>query len=99
MTITFLWIHIEFKYRSFAIRQKDILYKSGWLFQKTTAVPYTKIQHCSVVQGIVSRIYRLANINIYTAASNNFDVSIKGLKLEEAEQLKDWLMQQNNNNE
>lgn len=97
IVITFLWIHIEFKFRSFAVRQHDILYKRGWIFQKTVAVPYNKIQHCSVVQGLLSRIYGLANLTIYTAASNNFDVAIRGLKLSEAQQLKDWLMQQNNN--
>lgn len=93
--VTLIWIKVEFKYRSFAVRQKDIVYKSGWLFQKTTAVPYNKIQHCSVSQGLFSRIYKLANLQIFTAASNNFDVVIKGLKLADAEQLKDWLMQQN----
>jgi uncharacterized protein len=93
---TFLYINVEFKFRSFAIRQYDVVYKSGWIFQKIEALPFTKIQHSTVSQNIISRKFNLANITFYTAASHDGDVTIHGLLFNQAEQIKDFIMQQNN---
>lgn len=92
---TFFYINIEFKNRSFAIRQHDILYKSGWIFQKIQALPYAKIQHCTLSQNVIAKKFNLANITFYTAAGHGGDVTIHGLIFEEADQLKDFITQQN----
>lgn len=93
--VVVLWLNVEFKYRSYAIRQKDVLYKTGWLIQKTHAVAYNKIQHCSVIQGFIAKKFGLADLKIFTAAGFSYDITIRGLKFENAEALKDWIMQQN----
>lgn len=88
-----LYIQLSFSYRSYAIRQKDILYKHGWLIQKTHAVAYAKIQHCAVIQSFLAKKFNLANLKIYTAAGFGYDITIKGITLPEAEQLKDFILQ------
>ncbi|MFY8128907.1 MAG: PH domain-containing protein [Chitinophagaceae bacterium] len=94
LTFTFLYINIEFKNRSFALRQHDVVYKSGWIFQTIEALPFSKIQHCTVSQNVIAKKFNLANITFYTAASHGGDVTIHGLTFEQAEQLKDFIMQQ-----
>jgi len=51
------------------------------------------VQHCELVSGPIGRKYGLASIKLNTAASNNIDISIKGLKQETAEQLKAFIME------
>jgi membrane protein YdbS with pleckstrin-like domain/uncharacterized glyoxalase superfamily protein PhnB len=86
-------IEIGFKNLAWAVREKDIQFKKGWLFQSTHIIPFNKIQHCELVSGPIGRKYGLASIRINTAASNNIDISIKGLKKETAEQLKAFIME------
>jgi hypothetical protein len=93
MTITYLSIVIGFKNRSWAVREKDIIYRTGWLFQSTHIIPFVKVQHCIVRTGPIERFYGLASIQLLTAASHVGDISIHGLKKENAEQLKEWIME------
>jgi len=87
------FIEIGFKNLSWALREKDIQFKKGWLFQSTHIIPFNKVQHCELVSGPIGRKYGLASIRLNTASSNNIDISIKGLKQETAEQLKAFIME------
>lgn len=90
--LTFASIEIGYKNKAWALREKDIIFKTGWLFQSTHIIPFVKVQHCSVNSGPISRKYRLASIKLNTASSNNIDISIHGLKQETADQLKAFIM-------
>jgi uncharacterized protein len=87
------WISmtISFKFSGYALRQHDLLYKSGWLKRKTKAVPVKRIQHVSVQSGPIERKYGLASISIYTAGSEAADFTISGITRERAEMIKDWI--------
>lgn len=84
----------SFKRKKYAVRERDILYSTGWLFQNTHMVPFNRMQHCVVNSGPIERKFKLASVSLYTAASEGRDITIHGLPLEEAEQLKDLIMQQ-----
>ena len=86
-------IEIGFKNRSWALRDKDIIFKKGWLFQSTHIVPFTKVQHCILKTGPVGRRYNLASLRFMTAASHQRDISINGLSLEDAEKIKEHARQ------
>lgn len=88
--ITF--IEIGFKNLAWALRDKDIIFKKGWLFQSTHIIPFVKVQHCELISGPIGRRFGLASIKLNTAASNHADISIKGLKHETAENLKAFIM-------
>lgn len=67
---------ISFKRWGYALREKDVAYRAG-IFSKTTEiVPYSKIQHVQVKEGIVSRFFGLASIEVFTAGMG------KSLKIE-----------------
>lgn len=86
-------IIVGFKNRSWGIREKDILFKKGWLFQSTHIIPFIKVQHCIVKCGPIDRRFGLASIKVMTAASHDLDISIHGLKQETAEDLKILIME------
>lgn len=84
----------SFRRKKYAVRERDILYSTGWLFQNTHMVPFNRMQHCVVNSGPIERKFGLASVSLYTAASEGKDITLHGLKQEEAEQLKDLIMQQ-----
>lgn len=83
---------ISFKKRGYAFRQHDVLYKSGIISESTTIIPYSRIQHVALNEGIISRLFGLASIGIYTAGSGNSDIEIPGIEKEKAQSIKQLLM-------
>jgi len=51
-------------------------------------VPFKRIQHSEVTQGPVDRFFNLAKLRVFTAGGSGSDLTIPGLKLEEANKLK-----------
>ena len=93
-TVTIVSGTRSFKRKKYAVRERDILYSTGWLFQHMHMVPFNRMQHCVVNSGPIERKFGLASVSLYTAASEGKDITIHGLPQEEAEQLKDLIMQQ-----
>ena len=81
------------KRRGFAVREKDILYKRGLLSSTTTMIPFNRIQHVAMHEGVFSRMFDLAQIQIFTAGGSSSDIKIAGIEKEKAENIKELLMQ------
>lgn len=84
----------SFNRKAYAVREKDILFQTGWIIRKLHIVPFNRVQHCVVQSGPLSRKFGLAGVSIYTAASGNQDIAIRGLKAEDAETLKSFILEQ-----
>lgn len=82
---------IGFKKRKYAVRDKDISYKSGLLFKTITTVPFSRVQHLEIDEGVFSRIFQLASLSVYTAGDSIDDLEIRGIKKEEAIQIKEFI--------
>ncbi len=78
--------------RAYAIRERDITYRKGVLFQTQTVVPFNRVQHCEISQGPVERWFNLKKLEIYTAGGSSSDLSIAGLDTELAPKLKDYII-------
>jgi len=81
-----------FKIKGYAIRQKDVSYKSGLIWFSMVSVPLNRIQHCEVSQGPLGRLFDLASVKVYTAGGSSSDLSIKGLKKDRAHRLRDYII-------
>ncbi|MBA4258324.1 PH domain-containing protein [Sediminibacterium sp.] len=92
IVVLIAFIEIGFKNLAWALRDKDIIFKKGWLFQSTYIIPFVKVQHCELLSGPIGRKFGLASIKLNTAASNDIDISINGLKQDTAEQLKAFII-------
>jgi membrane protein YdbS with pleckstrin-like domain len=88
--------NISFEHSGYALRERDILFKRGWLIRKTRVVPLKRIQHVSVQSGPIERKFGLASISIYTAGSEEADFTINGVTKERAQQIKEWISTQLN---
>ena len=82
---------LSFPYRGYPIRDKDISYKRGLITFTLTTIPFTRVQHVELDQGILAKSMRLATIKVYTAGSSTGDLSIPGLPVDIAQQIRSYL--------
>ena len=75
----------------YAVREKDIVYKRGFIFNKTTIVPFNRVQHVSISRGVWDKILGISSLNIFTAGGSGSDITIPGLDPKMALQLKEAL--------
>lgn len=85
--------YFGFKIKGYAVRQHDLMYRQGLLFRTLTVVPFSRIQHSEVQQGVIERQFGLASLSAYTAGGSQSDIVIPGLKQEQAEQIRQLLSQ------
>ena len=85
VVILFLNALIGFKFRKYALRERDLVYQQGWLKRTLIIVPFNRIQHIKVEQGWFSKILHLKSVSVYTAGINGGDISINGLPEDVAE--------------
>lgn len=82
-----------FAFKGYALRQRDISYRSGLFFPSVTTIPFGKIQQVSVRMNLVSRLFGLYYVDVVNgsqAAMNQ--LTIPGLTRENAERLKSLLI-------
>lgn len=91
MLLSFFGINRGYYKRSYALRDKDLTYKKGWIFYSTTTIPFNRIQHTEVSQGPLERRFELCSLKIFTAGGSTSDLSIPGLEEDEAQQLRDFI--------
>ena len=80
------------RYRSwgYAERGDDLLVRRGVMFRRLTIVPYGRMQFVDVTAGPVDRMFKLATVQLHTAAAAT-DARIPGLSRDEADRLRDRL--------
>jgi len=83
----------SFKRRGFALREKDVLYKSGIIAEKTIIIPLNRIQHVALNEGMFSRMFSLGTLQIYTASGSSGEMHIAGIEIEQARAIKEALVQ------
>jgi len=83
---------IRFKKKGFAFRNHDVLFRHGIIATNTIVIPYNRVQHVALHEGLVSRYFGLANIEIFTAGGSSSDIEIPGIEKEQAENIKQLLM-------
>lgn len=88
--------NIGLKRRGFAVREKDIIYASGVLALSTTIVPFSRIQHIALHEGMIPRLFQLGELQVFTAGGSSGSLHIRGIEIEEARRIKELLMKQIN---
>ena len=76
----------------YRLRDDDLLFRRGIMFQRFVAVPYGRMQLVDITRGPLARAVGLADLKLVTAAAAS-NVSIPGLQFEAAEQLRDQLVE------
>jgi uncharacterized protein len=80
------------RYRAwgYAEREDDLLVRRGVMIRRLTVVPYGRMQFIDVTAGPVDRLFKLATVQLHTAAAAS-DARIPGLERAEADRLRDRL--------
>lgn len=83
----------------YAIREKDIIYRRGFIFNKTTVIPFNRVQHASISRGVWDKVLGISSLNVFTAGGSGSDITIPGLEPEMALQLKEAIAVKISNDE
>lgn len=75
----------------YQLREDDLLFRRGIMFQRFVSVPYGRMQLVDITRSPVARALGLAELKFVTAAAAT-GVVIPGLPMNDAEQLRDHLV-------
>jgi hypothetical protein len=86
-----LWVERR-RYLAWAYRERDedLIVSRGVLVRRVSVVPYGRMQFVEVTAGPFERVFRLATVQLHTAAAAS-DARIPGLERDEAVRLRDRL--------
>ncbi len=88
----FLWPSISVPRKGYALRDKDIIYKSGVFWRTVTAIPFNRIQHVEKSSTPLDRRFEIATLQLFTAGGSGGDLKIHGLPATVAEQLRVFIL-------
>lgn len=83
-----VWPWVSVPRRGYALRDKDILYKTGVWWRSRQVVPFNRVQHAVTSNAPLDRRFGLANLTVFTAGGSVGDLVIAGLGEEVAERLR-----------
>lgn len=81
--------HLSYRRWRYEVRERDLFVSKGFLFFKTTLIPFDRIQYVENHQGPVDRIFGLTQLAVYTAGGRAG--RIPGLGIPEAERVREEL--------
>jgi len=75
----------------YQLREDDLVFRRGILWQRMVAVPYGRMQLVDITHGPLDRLFNIAQLKLVTAAATT-GVTIPGLTQAAAERLRDTLI-------
>lgn len=95
--IVVLFVSALFAFRrvramGYLLREDDLVFRRGIMFERVVAVPYGRLQLVDVTRGPLLRMLGLATLKFVTASAAT-GVQLPGLRLDDAEQLRDRLIE------
>ncbi len=76
----------------YRLRDDDLLFRRGLMFQRFVAVPYGRMQLVDINRGPLDRALGLAGLKLVTAAAAS-NVTVPGLPMAAAEELRDQIVE------
>lgn len=87
-----LWPLVSVPKKGYALRDKDLVYRSGVLWRSVTAVPFNRVQHVETASTPLDRRFGLASLQLYTAGTSGGDLAIHGLPGDAAERMRVFVL-------
>jgi len=92
IVLSYIFAVKGFRHKAYAVRGRDVVYKSGWLWRTMVTIPFNRVQHLQVDQGPLERKMKLARLKIFTAGGQSSDLTIPGLRPETARRIKQFIV-------
>lgn len=83
---------LSFQKKGFAFREHDVVFRHGIIATTTMVIPYNRIQHVALHEGLIERWFGLASVEVFTAGGTASDLGIPGIEKSQAEDIKQLLM-------
>jgi len=90
--LSIYWSFFSHRYKGYALREQDILYKTGVLWCKKTVLPFNRIQHIETHRSLLQRKLNIASLRLYTAGGLKADLVISGLDSSRTDEIKQFLL-------
>jgi len=90
--VSLLWPGLSVPRRGYVLRDKDIVFRKGVIWQSVTAVPFNRIQHVETSNTPLDRRFGLATLQLFTAGGSGGDLKIDGLGKDIAERLRVFIL-------
>lgn len=87
-----LWPLVSVPKKGYALRDRDLVYRAGVFWRSVTAVPFNRVQHVETASTPLDRRFGLASLQLYTAGSSGGDLAIDGLRAEDAERMRVFVL-------
>ena len=88
-----LWFAgVSVRHKSYLIRSHDISYREGVFFKTWVTIPFSRVQHCEIIKGIVDGMIGLVELRVFTAGGSSSDIVIPGLRPDIAFALKEHII-------
>lgn len=85
---------LDARFRAWALREHDLIYRYGVIWRKTVIVPFARIQHVEALNGPLERYLRLMRVKCFTAGGMSADLTVKGLDQDSARRVRQYLLEQ-----
>lgn len=79
----------RYRRKGYATTHDRLRYAQGWLRHSDTVVPFGRVQHIDVKQGLVERWFGLATLIVHTAGTHNASVAVPGLARDRAVEVRE----------
>lgn len=83
-----LWPFVSVPRCGYAVRDRDILHRTGVLWRRVQVVPFNRVQHAVTSHGPLDRRFGLATLVVFTAGGSAGDMAVAGLGEDVAERLR-----------
>lgn len=103
LVIFYIWARLSYRFYRYDLNDNGFRKESGVIWKKYVTIPYGRIQNVDIFRGIWARILGLSDLNIQTAGLSSgggrygtsyiAEGRLPGLSQEEAEKLRDELIQ------
>lgn len=87
-----IWPSWSLPRRGYVLRDKDILFRKGVIWQSVTAIPFNRIQHVESSSTPLDRQFDLATLQLFTSGGSGGDLKIDGLGSNVAEALRVFVL-------
>lgn len=85
------FLYLSTKAMGYAVREHDIVLKSGLFWKKKSIQPLARIQHVEITCGPIDKHFGLANLRLFSAGTNKSSFRIPGIEYRYATQIKQFI--------
>ncbi|BDF96061.1 MULTISPECIES: PH domain-containing protein [Pseudoalteromonas] len=91
LVISLLYNIVSIRLKGIAMREHDIAYRKGVIWQQVTVLPLARIQHTEIHRGPLERKLGLASLRLYSAGGMSADLNISGLSHDDCKDIRQFI--------